>query len=76
MDWYIWIARDEYEKRIEDSQREYDFYQATHADRGGRRMSSKLLALSGRLAVRFGKKLQMWGGIPTGAPHTRTRWQA
>jgi hypothetical protein len=75
MDWHIWIALDEYKKRVEDSQSEYDFYQVTHADRGGTRVSSKLLALSGRLAITFGKKLQTWGGVPTGMPHTRTRRQ-
>jgi hypothetical protein len=76
MDWHIWIALDEYKKCIEDAQRGHDFYQATYADRGGRRMSSKLLALSGRLAITFGKKLQTWGGVPTGMSHTRTRWEA
>jgi hypothetical protein len=76
MDWQMWIALDEYKKRIEDAQRAYNFYQATYAGRRGRRKTSKLLALSGRLAVSFGKKLQRWGGVPTGVPHTQTRWQA
>ena len=73
MDWYIRLALDEYKQRVEEGQRDHEFYQARFADRGNRSISSGILTLAGRLIVDLGKRLQRWGGTPTDILHAGTR---